>query len=148
MKRNLLILVVLTAAYLGWNQYHGSGHPAAFHASAQQATSRTEIGDAFRQHRSNIQVNGEGTVVRILPDDNQGSRHQRFILRLDSGQTLLLAHNIDLAPRISSLQEGDHVAFSGEYEWNDKGGVVHWTHRDPGGQHPPGWLKHEGRTYQ
>jgi Protein of unknown function (DUF3465). len=50
-----------------------------------------------------------------LPDDEQGSRHQRFILRLASGRTLLVAHNIDLAPRIDGLQVGDQVAFSGEY---------------------------------
>lgn len=147
MKRNLLILVVLTAGYLGWNQYHGTV-TTTFHASVLEASSRSEIGGAYRQHLSNIQVSGAGTVIRILPDDNQVSRHQRFILRLDSGQTLLIAHNIDLAPRIESLREGDTIAFNGEYEWNNKGGVVHWTHHDPGGQHPPGWLKHQGRTYQ
>jgi len=84
----------------------------------------------------------------ILPDDNDGSRHQRFILQLNSGQTLLIAHNIDIAPRIPVLRQGDEVAFRGQYEWNPEGGVIHWTHHDPGGQHPGGWLKHEGQTYQ
>ncbi len=87
-------------------------------------------------------------MPRILPDDNDGSRHQRFILRLDSGRTLLVAHNIDLAPRIPALQKGDTVAFHGVYEWNENGGVIHWTHRDPVGQHQPGWLRHDGRTFQ
>jgi hypothetical protein len=86
--------------------------------------------------------------VRILPDDNDGSRHQRFILELDSGQALLIAHNIDLAPRINDLDKGDTVAFYGEYEWNSKGGVIHWTHNDPNYRHIDGWLKHRGRTYQ
>lgn len=106
------------------------------------------IEQAYAQHQSNIQVRGSGTIIRILSDDNSGSRHQRFILKLASGQTLLIAHNIDIAPRISGLAEGDRVDFCGEYEWNSKGGVIHWTHRDPNGKHPGGWLKHRGKTYQ
>lgn len=86
--------------------------------------------------------------MRILPDDTEGSQHQKFILKLLSGQTLLVAHNIDLAPRISALRDGDTVDFYGEYEWNAKGGVIHWTHHDPGGGHENGWLKHNGITYQ
>jgi hypothetical protein len=93
-------------------------------------------------------VRGEGRVVHILPDDDDGSRHQRFILKLASGQTLLVAHNIDLATRLAGLQEGDVVAFNGVYEWNSKGGLIHWTHRDPGGRHEAGWLKHNGQMYQ
>jgi hypothetical protein len=87
-------------------------------------------------------------VVRILSDDSDGGRHQRFILELDSGQTLLIAHNIDVAPRIPSLIEGDPVEFNGVYEWNDEGGVIHWTHHDPKGVHEAGWLKHKGAVYQ
>jgi hypothetical protein len=83
-----------------------------------------------------------------LSDDLDGSRHQRFILKLASGQTVLISHNMDLAPRIDSLRKGDMVEFYGEYEWNPKGGVVHWTHHDPNGRHVAGWLKHRGKTYQ
>ena len=107
-----------------------------------------DVERAFRAGTSNVQVSGQGVVERALSDDNDGSRHQRFILKLSSGRTLLIAHNIDLAPRIDSLREGDLVQFFGEYEWNDRGGVLHWTHHDPAGQHPPGWLKHNGRTYE
>jgi hypothetical protein len=104
--------------------------------------------EAWANQASGVQVSGQGTVSRLLDDDHDGSRHQRFILRLDSGQTLLVAHNIDLAPRIDSLTVGDTVSFNGVYEWNDRGGVLHWTHHDPQGEHEPGWLRHRGRTYE
>lgn len=103
---------------------------------------------AYQEHRSGLQVEARGEVVRVLPDDNEGSRHQRFILRLSSGQTVLIAHNIDLAPRLEGLRAGDMVGFFGEYEWNPEGGVVHWTHRDPGGDHLDGWLEYRGQRYR
>jgi hypothetical protein len=113
-------------------------------SSAQQNL----IEKAFDNTLSDIQVQGIGTVIKILRDDFKGSRHQKFILRLTSGQTLLIAHNIDLAPRINSIKTGDIIEFNGEYEWNSKGGIIHWTHHDPKGYHEAGWLKHKGRTYQ
>ena len=88
------------------------------------------IGRAFASGTSDVQVEGEGKVIRVLPDDVDGSRHQRFIVQLASGQTLLITHNIDVAPRIAGLKVGDSVGFSGEYVWNEKGGVIHWTHHD------------------
>ena len=103
---------------------------------------------AFEQRLSNIQVEGQGVVRRVLSDDNDGSRHQRFILELASGQTLLISHNIDVAPRVAGLSKGDAVSFGGEYEWNEKGGVIHWTHHDPRKSHPAGWIKHDDRVYQ
>src|SRR5574340_774896 len=106
------------------------------------------IEDAFVRHISGLQVAGQGRVVKVLRDDDSGSRHQRFIVQLDSGRTVLVAHNIDLAPRIDALRAGDTVAFFGEYEWNPKGGVVHWTHRDPQERQSAGWVKHAGQTYQ
>ncbi|EOG7740815.1 DUF3465 domain-containing protein, partial [Vibrio cholerae] len=77
---------------------------------------------AYQSQQSDLQVQGLGQIVKVLPDDNDGSRHQKFILKLNSGQTLLVAHNIDLAPRIPNLKVGDIVEFYGEYEWNKKGG--------------------------
>ena len=85
------------------------------------------IGRAFASRTSDVQVEGEGTVISILSDDVAGSRHQRFIIQLASGQTLLITHNVDLAPRIAGLKVGDSVRFNGEYVWNQKGGVIHWT---------------------
>ena len=108
----------------------------------------TSLNEAYKNHQSNVQVQGSGIVIRILNDDNNGSRHQKFILKLSTGITILIAHNIDLAPRINLISKGDTVQFYGEYEWNKKGGVVHWTHKDPNGYHVGGWLKHKGKIYQ
>lgn len=106
------------------------------------------LADAYTRRLQDVAVEASGRVINVLPDDNQGSRHQRFLLDTGLGHTLLVAHNIDLAPRIEGLQRGDVVQFKGEYVWNEKGGVVHWTHHDPKGRHPGGWLKHDGRTYE
>jgi Protein of unknown function (DUF3465) len=119
--------------------------------SPERTTSLTgdsAISRAFANGSSDIQVEGEGTVIRLLSDDLNGSRHQRFIVQLASGQTLLIAHNIDIAPRINGLEEGDSVRFNGEYVWNEKGGVIHWTHHDPKGRHITGWIKHNGKTFK
>jgi Protein of unknown function (DUF3465) len=153
MKKVLLPLLVAFAVYAGF-RYFPTQPPPAQRTDTQvtvspAAESASDIlARAFDDQQSNIQIQGEGSVQKILPDDNDGSRHQRFILRLSSGQTLLIAHNIDLAPRLDTLREGDSVAFYGEYEWNSKGGVIHWTHRDPAGVHAAGWLEHAGRRYQ
>ena len=144
MKKLIIVLLIGFGIY-GYLQ----NNPNIISSFTEEGiNSNQTISDAYQNRLSNIQVRGSGKVSRILSDDNKGSRHQRFILRLSSGQTLLVAHNIDLAPRINNLQNGDSVQFYGEYEWNSKGGVIHWTHHDPGGQHVGGWLKHNGRKYK
>ncbi|WP_261845008.1 DUF3465 domain-containing protein [Aliamphritea ceti] len=134
-------------AFFGYDALQGEFNRGSLETYEVTSTDAL-LKQAFQDRKSDLQVTGTGTVIRILQDDLQGSRHQKFIIRLNSSQTLLVAHNIDLAPRISSLQEGDAISFNGEYEWNERGGVVHWTHHDPAGRHEAGWLKHEGRAYQ
>ena len=143
MKKWFPLLALLVAAYFSWGQFD-----RPIDAPELKGSGAITLASAYAEHKSDIQVEGDGIVLKTLPDDNDGSRHQRFILKLGSGQTLLIAHNIDLAPRISALKKGDSVAFNGEYEWTPQGGVVHWTHRDPRGQHVAGWLKHNDKIYQ
>jgi len=130
----------------------GAFEPAPRESTPQKAPRASDRGDtighAIERRERNAQVRGRGEVERVLPDDRQGSRHQRFIVRLESGDTVLVSHNIDLAPRVESLEVGDTVSFAGEYEWNERGGVLHWTHRDPRGTHAPGFIEHQGRTYR
>lgn len=140
------IALVLIFGVVAWQvfQRHESTPPTSAPVTAQPDARSGESS----QPRAGEQFHGEGVVAKVLPDDTQGSRHQRFIVRMSSGQTVLIAHNIDLAPRVEGLSAGDTVSFAGEYEPNDKGGVVHWTHHDPSGRHVAGWIKHQGHTYQ
>ena len=142
MRSLTLVFALLGVSFLGC-----SPQPARAQSGPHSQSDRV-LRRAFEQRTSNLQVEGRGVVKRILPDDNDGSRHQRFILQLGSGQTLLIAHNVDVAPRIPGLRKGDKVAFLGEYDWNPKGGVIHWTHHDPGERHPGGWLRYKGKTYR
>ena len=144
MARKILLTVVLLVG--AWFGYDLSGSVQWQNEAAP--TTGSELQSVIAARRSDTQVQGSGTVTRVLSDDNDGSRHQRFILRLASGESLLIAHNIDLAPRVTGLNVGDTVSFHGEYEWNDRGGVIHWTHDDPRGSHIGGWLEHNGRRYQ
>ena len=122
--------------------------PLAKPVAVSKNNGSNDILAAFKNQRSDVQVQGKGIVSRLLRDDNEGSRHQKFILKLPGGQSVLVAHNIDLAPRIADLKTGDNIEYYGEYEWNEKGGLLHWTHDDPAGRHADGWLKHKGMTYQ
>ncbi len=150
MKKMMLVVVVLFVGYMGFNNQYGTTSPETPPAGLEKNTDQSDaiIARAFANHESNIQISGQGIVEKILPDDNKGSRHQKFILKLASGHKLLVAHNIDLAPKINALREGDPIQFHGEYEWNQKGGVLHWTHHDPRGFHADGWLQYQGKKYQ
>lgn len=150
MKKIALFVLLLISAYSGYIKFDDGAAPAESSNANSNTTASSDkiIRDAFANKQNDLQVKGQGRVMRVLADDLKGSRHQRFILELDSGQRLLVAHNIDLAPRIPNLQQGDAVQFFGEYEWNEKGGVIHWTHKDPRGNHVAGWLKHNGLTFQ
>ncbi len=160
------VIALLVAAYLGLDLSESKQLTNTF-TPVQEATEQYKqqpdranintvdtgtapIQQAYQQRQSDIQVQGAGEVIAILKDDNEGSRHQKFILELNNRNThtVLIAHNIDLAPRISNIQKGDVVEFFGEYEYSEKGGVIHWTHHDPSRKHVDGWLKHQGRTYQ
>lgn len=154
LRRASPLLVALVLAAAAWEQFgpapateRVSPPSLAEEARLDASAADVHLAEAFRERRSDLQIRGSGRVVKLLPDDNEGSRHQRFLLELATGQTLLVAHNIDLAPRIAALQRGDRIAFFGEYEWNERGGVIHWTHHDPRGSHPDGWLEHDGRRY-
>lgn len=154
-RRSAVVLAAAVLAATGWLAWDPAGMPVPVAPAPYAGTpAPRDVGDArpvaeaVRARASDVWVAGRGRVLRILADDREGSAHQRFLLRLDDGTTVLVAHNIDLAPRLDGLAGGDTVDFRGEYVWTPKGGTVHWTHADPRGRRPGGWLHWQGRTYR
>jgi hypothetical protein len=139
MRVAVLVLIFVATAFMGPScaGFNDVGRPAGGSAIAR----------ARELKKSDVRVEGGGIVTRVLQDDRDGARHQRFVVELSGGQTVLIVHNVDLAPRVEGIREGDTVSFAGEYVWNDKGGLVHWTHDDPSKSRLGGWLKHGSRTY-
>ncbi|MEM7282987.1 MAG: DUF3465 domain-containing protein [Pseudomonadota bacterium] len=138
-----LLIIGLVVAYFESNQSQPVGE-------SQRATTPEQghpVVQAFNERRSDLWLTTSGVVDRVLPDDNKGSRHQRFLLRVTDGHTVLVAHNIDLASKVP-LSRGDSISLRGEYEWNEKGGVIHWTHHDPQGRRDGGYIQFEGERYE
>jgi ligand-binding sensor domain-containing protein len=139
-KRFLLrnrLLPLLVIAGLVVYQYYYAGNETV-DARLQTATSTVE--QAFAAQRSGLWLETGGRIVRVLKDDHEGARHQKFILELDGGHTVMVAHNIDLAERVP-VRKGTRMVLRGRYEWNERGGVIHWTHHDPDGQQQGGWIE-------
>jgi hypothetical protein len=111
-------------------------------------TSLSVFEDAFKNQKSNIQVKQVGIIIAVLSNDTTGDAHQRFIVKLENSQTLLITHNINIGQRVANLIVGDKIKFYGEYEWNSEGGVIHWTHKDTSGVHVDGWIEYKGIKYQ
>ena len=144
---NLVLVIVLIAAgaYFGDDQGVFDGFDQS--TSKHTASDTTDgVRSLYENKRSGEMVRVQGRVAKVLSDDNKGSRHQRFILEVGNDLTVLVAHNIDLAERVP-LQRGDHIELYGQYEWNNKGGVLHWTHHDPAKRHEEGWIEHRGTRY-
>jgi len=148
--RALLAVVGLVLAAVYVYQAGGPGRARSSDAgaapSAAPAAGRAAVLEAFKARRSGVEVEATGVVARRLADDRKGLPHERFILRVGD-LTVLIAHNTQLAPPVP-VSVGDTVEVRGEYEWNQLGGVIHWTHRDPDGRHAPGWIRLRGRLYQ
>ena len=105
-----------------------------------------KLNKARENSQSKLGVTVHGKVIKTLKDDLKGSRHQKFLVKIDDNFTLLIAHNIDLAPRVP-IEKGISVSVSGRYEWNNRGGVIHWTHHDPRGKKKGGWIRVNGKKY-
>ena len=147
--KNLVYLLLFTLALCACDKPSQLPKVNGEHATFASAafTNNAALEDAYATKKSDIQVSGSGVVTKLLDDDNNGSPHQRFLVKINAEQTLLFAHNLDLSVHIP-LKVGDEISFSGEYVYNPKGGIVHWTHRDPKSQHMAGWVLAHGKKYQ
>lgn len=160
MKKLLLALAILVGAgvYDFVNKQltgsNNAGNQPSATAEAPKNTSENQnkalldkIRDAAKNQRSGWWLETEGVVIKNLKDDTKGHQHQKFLIKLAPDITLLVAHNIDLAPR-ATVQQGDKIKIRGRYEWNNRGGVLHWTHHDPKGRKEGGWIYANGKYFK
>jgi hypothetical protein len=113
--------------------------------------SNAEVYAAWQQQRSPVQVTANGTVVKVLGiRRGRVGSHEGFLVHLSGNDahnlTIRVEDNVDLTGPIP-LRAGDAVEVRGEYIYDPRGGVVHYTHRDPRGRHPTGYVRVNGRTY-
>lgn len=106
-----------------------------------------QVVQAQNEHLEKVQVTFTAQVKKLLKDDVTGEQHQKFLVNLSNGTTVLVAHNISRAPRVP-LQAGDNVTLCGEFIWNRKGGVLHWTHKTDTPNHQGGWIEYAGQRYE
>lgn len=156
--RNLLVIAVLIGA-AAWQYFSGNLGQQADSSTKQttqtnainpstsnSAPTLAQLRKAANDPNAKFWTTIQGTVIKNLKDDNEGDRHQKFLVELAPDLTLLVSHNIDVASRVS-VSEGDRVQVRGEYVWNNRGGVLHWTHHDPNGRKAGGWIEVKGKRY-
>ena len=92
-----------------------------------------------------------GCVVAGADDAGPSGGHEGFLLHLRGaagrGLTVRVEDNVDLTGYIP-LAAGDDVTVRGEYVFDPRGGLVHYTHRDPRGHHAAGYVRARDRLYQ
>lgn len=118
-------------------------------SSAETAASinEAEVAVAQNNRASHVAVTCTLPVKRMLRPDDKGEKHEKFLLQMSNGTTILVAHNVSRAPSVP-LEAGDIVTVHGEYIWNEKGGVIHWTHASDTPRHQGGYIDFKGRRYQ
>jgi uncharacterized protein DUF3465 len=118
-------------------------------AAPAQSADNGAVCSAFQNARSHVEVVAGGTVTRVLgTQPGVASPHEGFLMRLNSScdVTIRVEANVDFTGQFA-LKDGDAVVVKGEYEYYARGGVIHWTHRDPRGRHDGGFIQTGGKIY-
>lgn len=116
---------------------------------AEQSPDDAAVCAAYSAGRSGVEVVADGTVTRVLGvQQGRVSPHEGFLFRLASVCSVVVRveANTDFTGPIP-LTTGERVVVKGEYEYYSRGGVIHWTHRDPRGRHENGYIEAGGHSY-
>jgi hypothetical protein len=114
-----------------------------------QSADNGAVCSAYQSGRSRVEVVAGGTVTRVFGTrPGVTSPHEGFLMRLNSvcNVEIRVEANTDFTGEFP-LRNGDAVIVKGEYEYYSRGGVIHWTHRDPRGRHEGGYIQTAGKTY-
>lgn len=142
----LVILLVLTV-FMTF-----TGIAAAAYTLEKMGTTEIDISpdnkafeQAFEDRSQKVILSVSGRVIKTL-EEPSGSKYQKFLVDID-GRTVLVAHNLEMG-RMIPVEPNYEIVIKGEYIWTEKGGVIHWTHRDPRKEHPDGFIYYNKRLYK
>ena len=133
------ILLILVAAAIAW---YWQGLPGY-----EVKPGYLAVENAFHSQQTDLMVEVDGTVVRILETHELRDRYQEFVIRIENGQSVHIVHDKAYADEIP-LAVGDQVLVRGEYRWTENGGTIRYTYRDRSMQRRHGWIDHKGDRYQ
>jgi uncharacterized protein DUF3465 len=119
-------------------------------ACGSETPNNDVVCQTFGAGRSHIEVVADGVVTRVLgTQPGVSSPHEGFLMRLQSGCNLVVRVEANESfTGVIPLNAGERVTVKGEYEYYPLGGVIHWTHRDPRGRHPDGYVIAGSTRYQ
>jgi hypothetical protein len=147
-----MAIFLAISAILRW--FRSRSAPSTGPTRAARPAEPGVIARLFREKRSDTWVEIGGVVEKLLPDDRDtydgSDMHQRIILRTDDGVSVLVAHNITTSEHIPA-KPGDRLTLRGEYEWTEKGGTIHFTHKPRYATRDAsrsGWIEHAGTRYE
>ena len=143
---NAIIILIIVGIVYYWQTSERPSSNTSIETTQYDAHEKIAV--YYNNQVSGKMITLNANVSKMLSDDTYEPRHQRFIIELNNSLTVLISHNIDLAPRVLGLNVGDEVTITGQYEWNEKGGVIHWTHHDPQGRRKGGQINHNGKVYR
>ncbi|MBC7465045.1 MAG: DUF3465 domain-containing protein [Bdellovibrio sp.] len=141
---NLISLVLLILVF--WN-FFKSKAPTVAEVETKPASELTafEKGLDCKCDQSFV-ITPALKVIKKLKDDNQGIRHQKWLVQSPAGQIILFVHNLELCQPLD-IEKNDMVQLAGEFKWTDKGALIHWAHFDPKKKRPDGYVEFKRRKY-
>ncbi len=121
--------------------------PSPVQNQQKSSTGLVDIYQAQKDHLKHVEVIVKAKVYKMLSYDLYGLPHERFLIKLNNNSTVLIAHDLKMAPCVP-LKANDDVTIKGEYIWNNLGGVIHWTHHTDTAFHVGGYILFNNKTYQ
>ncbi|MDP3509818.1 MAG: DUF3465 domain-containing protein [Candidatus Melainabacteria bacterium] len=116
-------------------------------ANIPYAVDDAQIIQAQSQQARKVELTVTAPIKKLLREEDYREPHQRFLLILSNGTTVLVANDLQYGT-YAPVQEGNVVRIHGEYIWNERGGVLHWTHKSDEPRHESGYIDFNGMRYQ
>jgi hypothetical protein len=132
----ITVLSVTLFALWSWQSKPGYNIEPGFRA----------VEKAYLKQRSGMMVEVSGPIVRILTADPDVAERQKFVVRLQNGQSVLVVHDIRESEKVP-VSINDEVTVRGEYVWTEPGGIIQWTRHDSSLERRHGWIEHQGIKY-